>query len=341
MVKKEVCVVGAGIIGLSVATHLLEKYSDRLNVTVIADKFSPNTAASDKTGGLFIPPRTHSPCPDLPTAKRWVAGSLRHFERLVDEAGSERVGIRRAKGYYFPLESQTTIWWSELVPDFQKANDKKAAEVLNHKETTNAYSYTSYVVTGPAYLAWLMHRFRLLGGNVRKQFVTSLSELPHEIVVNCTGLGARELVNDKEVYPSKGHLFLVDAPWVKEWIHHKSAYVFTRTDGIVLGTTVELGKEDFETSEICKQRIMNNCKSMLHSLANADVKKCWVGIRPMRTSGVRLEAESVVNNQQQVVVHCYGHGSFGVTLSWGCAEDVGTIIGEHINQQTGPPLSRL
>jgi D-amino-acid oxidase len=27
------------------------------------------------------------------------------------------------------------------------------------------------------------------------------------------------------------------------------------------------------------------------------------------------------------VVHCYGHGGAGVTLSWGCADDVAALVG--------------
>jgi D-amino-acid oxidase len=43
-----------------------------------------------------------------------------------------------------------------------------------------------------------------------------------------------------------------------------------------------------------------------------------VGLRPGR-SEVRLERE---NREQGVVIHNYGHGGAGVTLSWGCAEEV-------------------
>jgi D-amino-acid oxidase len=44
-----------------------------------------------------------------------------------------------------------------------------------------------------------------------------------------------------------------------------------------------------------------------------------VGLRPGRSS-VRVEAERVAGGK--VVAHNYGHGGAGVTLSWGCAEEV-------------------
>lgn len=49
-----VSVVGAGVIGLSTALHLLERFPDTLDLTVVSDKFSPNTT-SNKAGALIFP----------------------------------------------------------------------------------------------------------------------------------------------------------------------------------------------------------------------------------------------------------------------------------------------
>ena len=45
-----------------------------------------------------------------------------------------------------------------------------------------------------------------------------------------------------------------------------------------------------------------------------------VGLRPFRKSGVRLEKEKLGDGR--TVIHNYGHGGSGFTLSWGCAEEV-------------------
>jgi D-amino-acid oxidase len=43
---------------------------------------------------------------------------------------------------------------------------------------------------------------------------------------------------------------------------------------------------------------------------------------------VRLEEEKVPGDGHlERVVHCYGHGGAGVTLSWGCADEVASIVG--------------
>ena len=105
------------------------------------------------------------------------------------------------------------------------------------------------------------------------------------------------------------------------------AYVFPRNDGIVLGTTREDYKEDFKISDECKQKIINNCQTMVPSLKQANIQKCWTGVRPMRKGGVRLGLDHSMS-QSTTVIHCYGHGSIGVSLSWGSAIEVGKIVGE-------------
>ena len=46
-----------------------------------------------------------------------------------------------------------------------------------------------------------------------------------------------------------------------------------------------------------------------------------MGLRPSRTE-VRLEEEIIGSTR---VIHNYGHGGAGVTLSWGCADEVVSI----------------
>jgi len=48
-----------------------------------------------------------------------------------------------------------------------------------------------------------------------------------------------------------------------------------------------------------------------------------VGLRPSRKE-VRLEIESLSSGRW--AIHNYGHGGAGVTLSWGCADEVTRIV---------------
>jgi D-amino-acid oxidase len=51
-----------------------------------------------------------------------------------------------------------------------------------------------------------------------------------------------------------------------------------------------------------------------------------VGLRPGRST-VRLEEAEPLSSGARVV-HNYGHGGAGVTLSWGCAREVVTLVGD-------------
>jgi D-amino-acid oxidase len=57
--------------------------------------------------------------------------------------------------------------------------------------------------------------------------------------------------------------------------------------------------------------------------APAEIVGVAVGLRPVR-SAVRLEAETIAPNC--LLLHNYGHGGAGVTLSWGCAAEVVRLI---------------
>ena len=51
-----------------------------------------------------------------------------------------------------------------------------------------------------------------------------------------------------------------------------------------------------------------------------------VGIRPFRRGGVCLRAERLSDGRR--VIHNYGHGGAGFTLSWGCARRVAQLAAE-------------
>ena len=72
---------------------------------------------------------------------------------------------------------------------------------------------------------------------------------------------------------------------------------------------------DVETT----QRIVGECSRVL-KIEKPSVLAERVGLRPFRRSGVRLEPDRIADGR--AVIHNYGHGGAGFTLSWGCAREV-------------------
>lgn len=56
-------------------------------------------------------------------------------------------------------------------------------------------------------LPFLMQQFLGKGGNLVQKKVEKLSELSdYDVIVNCAGLAARNLTNDKDVYAIRGQI---------------------------------------------------------------------------------------------------------------------------------------
>lgn len=125
-------------------------------------------------------------------------------------------------------------------------------------------SFTSLTITPALYLARLESRVRALGGIIHRAHVGSLHDLatlpfltlytvlPAAVFV-CVGLGARSLLGiaDVSVYPTRGQVVRVRAPWVRSgWTRQVGSlaggeggartYVIPRCTGdVILGGTRE------------------------------------------------------------------------------------------------------
>ena len=88
-------------------------------------------------------------------------------------------------------------------------------------------------------------------------------------------------------------------------------------DIVVGGTDVE-GEWSRTPSPEMAEDILARATRLVPELRGARVLRHKVGLRPVRPA-VRLERVGDV-------VHCYGHGSAGVTLSWGVADEVVTLL---------------
>jgi D-amino-acid oxidase len=149
----------------------------------------------------------------------------------------------------------------------------------------------------------------------------------YPVVVNCTGMGARELVPDPAMIPIRGQVVRVENPGLSGFTVDAGdhgddiSYVIPRSRDVVLGGTAIAGSASVTPDPDAARRIIERCTALEPALRDAAVIAHAAGIRPGR-SAVRVEAESRGGG---VAVHNYGHGGSGVTISWGCAEEAALL----------------
>lgn len=298
-----VLVVGAGVVGLTCAHRLLEAGH---RVDVLARDL-PLETTSAVAAAIWYPYLAHP----RERVLGWARTSYERFASLAGEAGS---GVRMAVGTEVFTSRQDDPWWREAVPTVDR-------ETALPEGYVDGRTFTTPLVEMPRYLAWLRRRVEELGGTVTR---LNLSSLPDggDVVVNCSGIGARLLGSDRSVTPVRGQVVLVEQLGLDRWWLDESGptYVVPRSRDIVVGGTEEAGEWSRTPSPETAHDILARASRLVPELARAKVLQHRVGLRPARPE-VRLEREDRV-------VHCYGHGGAGVTLSWGCADEVVRLVGQ-------------
>ncbi|XP_013404742.1 D-aspartate oxidase [Lingula anatina] len=313
----QIAVIGAGVVGLSTAVCVQERIPGAV-VTIIAEKFSPNTT-SDVAAGYFAPSTKYGVSVDR--MRQWAQDSFKQYDLITRSEESADAGVILLSGYYLYHSK-------ENIPEYMGEDVLYQCRDLTAKEMGMFPNYkfgrmvTIFVTECRRYLPWMMTRFKKNGGHVVQQKVASLEELAgrYDVVMNCCGLGARDLVAQHDVTPWRGQVVRVKAPWVKHMIStDDGVYIVPCVDSVVLGGVKEVGHTNLNVDEETKNRIIKRCLELMPSLKNAEFLYDGVGLRPHREP-LRLELECVRFGEKALkVIHNYGHGPIGVSLSWGTA----------------------
>lgn len=181
------------------------------------------------------------------------------------------------------------------------------------------------------YLDYLAARFEAAGGEIEtKLHFDRLEQLSREfdLIVNCAGIGARELVPDPDLKPHRGQVVLVP----KFPLDHAIVcddpplmYVIPRAHDCVFGGTNEVS-EDRAPDSSATAHILTECSRVL-GINPPEILGQTVGLRPFRAAGICLRAVRLLDGR--TVIHNYGHGGAGFTLSWGCAAEVVALARNH------------
>lgn len=306
-----VTVVGGGVIGLTTALGLAR--AGHL-VTCLRDEPVADTTSA-VAGGLWFPYRVEPRSRVL----EWGRVALARFTEL---ARDPQAGVALREGVIVE-RGAADRWWTEALPTWREARPGELPS-----GATGGVVATVPLVAMPVFLPWLETRCLEAGAELAEGHVDDLADVPGDVVVVAAGLRAGGLVGDHSGMPSRGQVALLANPGLTRWVvddEHPDGmtYALPHPGWVVCGGTDVGGSWDTEPDPQVHEQILRRVREVVPELAGAQVLGARVGLRPVAPE-VRLAASE---RGGRPVVTCYGHGGAGVTLSWGCADEVVRLVG--------------
>lgn len=306
----EITVVGAGVSGLTTGIRLLE---EGWKVKIMTEDVSPNTV-SDVAAAWWYPFLVEP----VEKTNRWASETFDELLRLKNFEGVECITLRKGREYLDEICEPPG--WSFGLPYFR---------ILDEDEIVGEYKFgwemEAPVIEMNSYMPWLLNKFKKLGGTLELQKFDSIKDVSGDLIVNCSGLGAREFCSDEKVMPVRGQvIYIKQDPGFGRFDQQPETLTYTipRRDFTVLGGTAQKGDWDETIRDNDTDYILSKCEALWPELDRNKIIGVAVGLRPSRDE-LRLEKEIISN---KIIIHNYGHGGAGVTLSWGCADEVVRLL---------------
>jgi D-amino-acid oxidase len=321
MPKTSVEIIGAGVSGLTCGVLFAERgYRTAIFAKEIGRKTTSGAAAA-----VWFPYHVEP-------ANRIIPLALETYHVLVDLVRFPQTGVSIIESRQFSRTGEIQIPdWAISLGAQQLSSVATGLWPVRDRAQRGGYKFKSgFSLRVPLtdttiYLDYLAARFRRAGGKINANVqVKNLEDVDREfdLVINCAGIGARELVQDSDLEPHRGQVAIVpkieglscaivcdDAPLM---------YAIPRASDCVFGGTNEFS-DNLAADPATTSRIVAECCQVLN-IDEPRVLAERVGLRPFRKSGVRLERDRLRDGR--AVIHNYGHGGAGFTLSWGCAREV-------------------
>ncbi|EXJ89190.1 hypothetical protein A1O3_02256 [Capronia epimyces CBS 606.96] len=341
--KDPIIVVGAGVIGLSVATLLQSCYRDA-PITIIAAETpttpSPSADYASMWAGAHYRPVPGS-TPQLKQEAQMALRTAERMERIADE--SPEAGVAFSMGVEYLEDPPKEVAGLKTGDVYASPND--GFRVLDQTELPAGAKwgceYRAYCVNVQPYCRWLLDRFISKGGQVILHRLSSAADAFDfarqrglgrvKTVVNCSG---RNFDQDPKVKIIRGQTVLVKQQYDKTVTRQNrdGSWAFLiprpRGGGTIVGGTKEIGDPEThprpETRQKLLQQAVDAYPDFVDSVDKFKILKDNVGRRPWREGGFRIETEFI--SPERRIVHGYGAGGRGYELSWGTAERVVELV---------------
>ncbi|CAI5448126.1 unnamed protein product [Caenorhabditis angaria] len=317
----KIAVLGAGIIGVSSALAIQQICQKNVEVTIIAERFSPDTT-SDVAAGLIEPFLAGS---DVERVKEWTRLTI---ERIKEYMSEGNLGAEEKSGYWMQSVKEVPDWL-KLMKNVKVLNESEVAAIRKRPGHNFGVFYTTWYLEPTRYIDYCTKKIMENGGKIIQRKIENIDELGNDfdVIVNCTGLGSRVLFNDETIRPCRGQIVRVSCPQVRHFFIDDDFYTLINDSCLILGGTKDLDQWELEVNSKTAQKIIEgNCQN-IPSLRHAKILSHHIGLRPCRPT-VRLEKE--IKNNYPPIIHNYGHGGSGVTIHWGCALETAELVNKTI-----------
>jgi D-amino-acid oxidase len=256
---KEVAVLGAGVMGLTAATLLLDL---GLKVTIYSDR-QPSETTSSKAGGQWAVSVV-----EYQGKERELGEIVRTAYTTFKNSIGKGFGVSQRPNYTVtPSENLDAVL--KLAPGLIP-NPIKLPRLPFENHNQPGYEYQTLLIEPPIFLPRLTADLKARGVAIVPQKFSSRSEvlaLRENIIVNCTGLGAMTLWSDPKVVPIKGQLAMLRAQPNLQYLYGQNGYLFPRADHVVIGGTFELGVNDETPNKSICQDLVDHIASLFGKAA--------------------------------------------------------------------------
>ena len=307
---RSVAIVGAGVSGLTCAVVFAEHgYAP----TVFARDFGQRTT-SGVAAAIWFPY-------DAEPAGQVAAWSLETFAVLRELRREPASGVDLVELRVFARRGVLEIPdWARSLGAAPLDPTEIAADIF-----TSGYAVEVPVTDTTIYLDYLSRRAADAGATFTETEIASFDDIDcsFDLIINCSGTGANVLARDDKIEPHRGQVAVVaqlSLPYAVVCDDPPLMYAIPRRHDCILGGTNDVSDNPDPTPEE-SARIVAEAARVL-GIETLPVITDRVGLRPFRRSGIRLEMEQLAG---RAVIHNYGHGGSGFTLSWGCASAVLTL----------------
>ncbi|MEH2392768.1 MAG: FAD-dependent oxidoreductase [Nostoc sp.] len=364
----KILVIGAGVSGLTTAICLREL---GFRVVIVADRFAADLT-SIVAGALWEwPPAvcgSHGAPRSLERSKDWCMTTYNKFKKIHAEFGSEETGLYLKDAYFYfkdvlenrPTELRKMNELKDKVDGFERGLQivKETIDLSFKGGIKDAYKHMAPTTNTDVYMKWLLQQVKDIGCEIIQEKITVnvvqneqelLRRFNAKAIVNCAGLGSIATTGDTSMYPLRGALVRVknlgkvvtDAHCIS---HEESSlneqdivYIVPRGDDlVVLGglTQQDQWNTDLSLEVPIIRQMYDGCLEFLQELRELPLDEkepVRIGLRPLTEENVCVER--VLNTH---VFYNYGHGGSGVTLSWGCSQEIVQLVQEMLREEANP-----